>query len=130
MPGAYISHPIRGARGAAATHADMEANNRRAMEFARIVRAEFPGLSLYVPAEHDEFILLAYETGRLDEAAILAVDKLIIVKRDVLLAYAPEGYVSSGMQVEIAEAQRLGMPWCLTQGSLAPIHRLLAGLIR
>jgi hypothetical protein len=125
---AYLSHPIRGAKGSDATQADMEANNQRAIEFAARVRDEFPGIILYVPAEHDEFVLLAYGNGYLKESQILAIDKLILARRDILIVYAPTGYIGGGVGEEIGEAQCLGKPLCITNGALDPIHRLLESM--
>jgi hypothetical protein len=127
---AYLSHPIRGAKGMAATREDMETNNRRGMEFAAKVRAEFPGLDLYVPAEHDEFVIQAYELGYLDETQILCVDRQLVADRDILIVYAPDGYVSNGMNEEIEEAQCRTISWVFTYGSLTPIRSLLERFLR
>jgi hypothetical protein len=108
----------------------MNANNRRAAEFAQAVRKEFPGLDLYVPAEHDEFVLCAYELGYLDEAMILAVDRQLAADRDILIAYAPDQHISNGMNQEIEEAQLRSIPWVFTYGSMAPIYSLLERFIR
>jgi hypothetical protein len=127
---AYLSHPIRGAKGSAATRADMETNNRRAIEFAACVRAVFPNLDLYVPGAHDLFVMLAYTVGYLTEAQILEVDKIILSEQDILIVFSPDGYMGGGVGVEIEEAQRLQMPMAFTQGSMVPIHSLLEGLVR
>jgi hypothetical protein len=108
----------------------MEANNQRAVEFAARVRNEFPGIILYVPAEHDEFVLLAYEDGLLTEKQILYIDKLILAQRDILIVYAPTGYIGGGVSEEIREAQCLGKPLCITNGAFDPIHRLLESMAR
>ena len=127
---AYLSHPIRGAKGAAATHEDMEVNNRRAIKFAARVRAEFPSLDLYTPGEHDLFVVLAYEAGYITEEQILAVDKIILAQQNILIVYSPDGYIGGGVGVEITQAQRLKMPIVFTTGSLDPIHRMLEGMVR
>lgn len=114
---AYLSHPIRGAKGAVATQEDMEANNRKAIEFAWQLRARFPGLDLYVPAEHDEFVMHAYMAGYLTEQEILDVDCTILRKCDLLIVYMPDGHVSSGMSREIAEAALRGMYVGYTDGT-------------
>ena len=127
--GPIFSHPIRGSKGAAATQEDIEANNRQAMRFAAELRAEFPNLDLYVPAEHDEFVLRTYETHLLNEAEILAVDCDLLLKRDFLIVYVPDGHLSSGMMQEITAAQVSHKPIVLTAGSFAPIYCVLEGLL-
>jgi hypothetical protein len=100
MPSAYLAHPIRGVKGPDATREDMEANNLRAMEFAGLIRERFPGLDLYVPAEHDEFVMLAHEQKFLSEDQILMVDAEILRKRDLLILFAPDRHISTGMMFE------------------------------
>lgn len=107
---AYLSHSIRGKKGKDATVEDMGANNRRAITFANQIRTYFPRLDLYVPAEHDEFVLHAYQQGFLGEREILQVDCMIVHSCNVLIAYAPDGYISRGMQVEIDYAQANNIP--------------------
>jgi hypothetical protein len=126
---AYLSHPIRGAKGSAATHEDKEANNARAIMFAARVRAEVPGLDLWVPAEHEEFMQHAEDLGILTDELILAVDRKIVQSRDILIVYAPESFVSAGMCEEIMVAQAAGKPWAYTTGALEPIGRLLEGFL-
>jgi len=108
----------------------MEVNNHRAIEFAARVRAEFPSLDLYVPAEHDEFVLRAYENGYLCERGILAVDKIILADRDILIVYSPDSYIGGGVKVEIEEAQRLHKPIAFTTDSMQPIQSILESFIR
>ncbi len=126
---AYMSHCIRGVKGSAATREDMEVNNRRAIEFAAQVRAAFPSLDIYCPAEHDEFVLRAYESGWLNEDQILAVDKLILADRDILIVFSPDRYIGGGVRVEIEEAQRLRKPIAYTTGSVYPINGVLESIL-
>ncbi len=107
---AYVSHPIRGVKGKDATREDMEANNRRAIEFAKILRERFPTVEFYVPAEHDEFVINAYEQGSLTEEEILAADCAIVRKCNFLLAFSIDDHVSRGMQKEIDEARTYNIP--------------------
>jgi len=122
---AYMAHSIRGAKGKDATHADMEANNARAIKFAAWVRTAFPNLDIYCPGSHDLFVMLAYEAGFLTEKQILHIDKIILGNQDALIVYAPDGYLGGGVGIEIAEAQRLDKPIAFTRGSLDPIAWLL-----
>ena len=98
---AYVSHSIRGKFGKAATEEQMEANNQKAIKFGRLLANEFPNVGFYVPGEHDEFVLIAYRWGVLTEKQILDIDCEIVSRCGFLIAYAPDDYVSKGMQIEI-----------------------------
>ena len=110
----YLSHAIRGAEGSDATQATMDKNCAEAMAFARDLHKLFchtvVPLSLYVPAVGDEFVQIAYRRGLLTEEEILDVDCEIIDKRDILVAYSPEGLISNGMKYEIDYAREHGIP--------------------
>jgi hypothetical protein len=99
-----MSHPIRGIKGDKATREEMEANNRRACEFAAKVRQAYPSLELYCPGEHDEFVMAAYRRGLITEHEILGVDVDLLAQRDFLIVYAPESHISHGMAFEIRAA--------------------------
>jgi hypothetical protein len=120
---AYLSHPIRGIKGAAATEADMVANNKRAMEFADSIRRSLPDLDLYVPAEHDEFVIIANQLGYISEHEILQVDCNIVRRCDVVLVYDWDALLSKGMLTEIHSAREHGIPVVYTRGELSPIFR-------
>jgi len=105
----YISHSIRGAKGADATHEDMAANNRKAIAFVTDLKARFQDeVEFYCPGEHDEFVLVGYELGILSETQILAVDCKIIESRDMILAWAPDQHISNGMMIEVIDASMNG----------------------
>ena len=74
----YLSHPIRGKAGPNASH-DVQAKNcAEAIRVADILRGLFTKLELYVPAEHETFIQIAYDAGHLNEGQILNIDCRII----------------------------------------------------
>lgn len=104
----YVSHSIRGIKGADATHQDMLNNNLKAMEFAKELRLAFSDIDFYVPAEHDEFVMTAYEEDYLGENAILNVDCCIINSRDMVLVWAPDQFISNGMMTELIHASVTG----------------------
>lgn len=104
----YVSHSIRGMKGADATKEGMVANNLKAMKFGQFLTKRFPGVKFYVPAEHDEFVLIAYEKGYLNEQEMLAIDCEIVNRCQALIAYVPDQYISNGMLTEILHAQRTG----------------------
>jgi hypothetical protein len=78
----------------------MAENNKTAIIFGRALRAFFPDTEWYVPADHDEFVCLAYQKKFLSESQILEVDCDMIRKRDGVLFYMPDDYLSGGMQIE------------------------------
>lgn len=101
----YLSHPIRGSKWSDSMSEKrklevMHENCAAAMEFAEHLRALVPDVDLYVPAEHDEFVQIAYQRGYISEAHILAVDCEIIDSCDGVVYFDPEFNFSSGMKVE------------------------------
>ena len=101
---AYVSHSIRGKYGAAATNEQMEANNQKAIKFGKQLAKEFSNIKFYIPGEHDEFVLIAYQKGDLTETQILDIDCDIVSRCNFLVVYSPDDYVSKGMQIEIDHA--------------------------
>ena len=107
---AYLSHYIRGREGKKATNRDMINNCNAAIKMAAQLRKIFPKLDIYVPAEHDEFVMYAYRAGILTEKQILDTDCEILEKRKLLLIYAPDnGYLSRGMKIESRYATKIGI---------------------
>jgi len=101
---AYVSHSIRGKHGNKATNKQMEENNKKAIDFGELLNKEFPNIDFYVPAEHDELVLIAYRKGYMTEKQILDVDCDIISRCNFLIVFAPDDYISKGMQIEIDHA--------------------------
>jgi len=90
----YVSHPIRGMRGKDATAVEIRFNNKTAMAFGEALSKEFPNIEFYVPAAHDEFVLIGYEAGILTEKEILYIDCKIVDTCQAVIAYVPERYIS------------------------------------
>lgn len=108
---AYVSHSIRGKLGVNATPESMAENNRLAHETVVLMRCVLPEIHFYVPGEHDEVISLLYQDGRLNEKDILWADCQIIEQTcDILIALAPDGFVSTGMGIEIKFAKKHNIP--------------------
>lgn len=106
---AYFSHAIRGRKGRAATPEDMKKNCDEAMKAVIWIRDNIPELELYVPAEHEDFVLICYEDKYLTEAQILEVDCKILQERDILIVNVVDDWLGGGIGVEIADAKRTGM---------------------
>lgn len=125
----YVSHSIRGKHGKDATHDQMVANCKKAIKFGHWLKSSFPEVKWYVPADHDEFVVLAYEQGYLNEKQILDIDCLII--RDTcngILFYMPDDYLSKGMEREKEEALALNKPILDIPGKLLDISNGLPEL--
>ena len=130
----YLVHSIRGIAGTKATSEIMEANSQKAIEFVRSLEVAFPNVDFYCPAEHDEFVLNAWEKGLISENDILDVDCQILSKRHILLVYAYDQYISNGMLREIKHAQLLGIPVFFATNIVdasevlnKELHRMLVG---
>ena len=100
-----MSHPIRGSKGNNATDKDMKENNKLAIaagnRWQKILYDAFGGpVDVYIPGEHDEFVLIAYRSGYLTEEQILSTDCQILDTCDMLLALN-EDCISKGMRIEI-----------------------------
>ncbi|KKM20484.1 hypothetical protein LCGC14_1644990 [marine sediment metagenome] len=107
---AYMSHSIRGRLGTDATPESMAANNRLAHEAAVLMRCVLPEVHLYVPGENDLLISILYQDGRLKEEDILWGDCEIIRDCDILFAWSPDDFISTGMQIEITFAREHNIP--------------------
>ena len=130
---AYLSHPIRGFMGPKATREHMEHNNRLAVRWSKELYRFFGiNLEIYVPGEHDEFVLIAYLSGIIDEKEILDIDCTILERRDILLVADCENHLSNGMKIEIAKAKELGIPiYCsqdLSEETLEGLKKVLERL--
>ena len=113
----YMSHSIRGKNGINATYEEISANLAHARKVGTEIKSYlwdwqtqdgFPELDLYVPAEHDEFVQIAYNRGFLDETEILACDCEIIDKCQLVVMYG-EPY-SRGMHIEYDYAVQNKIP--------------------
>jgi len=130
----YVSHAIQGKKGKDATEEDMKRNNQKAIIFGKVLRHHFPKLEVYVPADGDEFVIVAYQKRWLTVEQILEIDKIILRRRNFLLVYSPDGYLSRGMRVEVEEAGLCGMPCIvvpgLDKGSIGVIDRQIKECIK
>ena len=110
----YLSHAIRGKVGPDASH-DVQAKNcAAAIRVADYLRNLFPKLELYVPAEHEDFVQLAYDGGYLEEREILEIDCLIINNLDGVIFYVPDGdEFQGGRKIEYNHAVATNKPVCI-----------------
>ncbi len=97
----YISHPIRGKFGPDATDEQRKEHSDKAVAFGNMHRNEFPMIDFYIPGEHYEIDTVAFRKKYMTEEQILDIDCIIISRCNFLIVYAPDGYTSGGMQIEI-----------------------------
>ena len=114
---AYFSHSIRGKLGVNATPESMKINNGKAHKAAVLARCVLPEISFYVPGENDLLISILYQDGRLTEEDILWGDCQIIKDCKILIAFSPDGFISTGMGIEIDFANRHNIPVFIIAGA-------------
>jgi len=110
MPIFRPSHYIRGKKGETATDRDMESNCQKAIVAGKILELCIPALNIYIPGEHDEFVAMAYQKHRIDIDVVLDTDCDILDKRDLLIVYDYENFLSNGMVREVNYANKNGIP--------------------
>ncbi len=106
----YLSHAIRGKAGPEASHNTQAKNCAEVIEIANQLRALFPSLDLYVPAENETFVQIAYDTGHLSEKQILDIDCRIIDNVDGVIVYVPDGEIQGGRLIEYNHAKATNKP--------------------
>ena len=110
----YLSHSIRGKYGKDATHVQMKENCQKAISIANTIRRAIPSIELYVPAEHEDFVGLAYHHGYLTEKQLLEIDCFIINGCEGVITHIPEGdELQGGRLVEYNHAVKQNKPVCL-----------------
>jgi hypothetical protein len=113
----YMSHPIRGPLKDKATPEQIRANCDMAKEVAMRIRYYMDfnhpdiDLDLYVPAEHESFVLRAFRNDMLTVQQILHIDCQIIEEdyNGVLLVFAPYGPPVEGCSIELKHAVKCGI---------------------
>ena len=133
----YQSHSIRGSSGINATHEEIEANLKKYALIGTEIKAYlidwekmdgFPKMDLYVPADHDEFVQIAFDKNYIDERQILDVDKEIINSCSLLIACGDHTQ-SRGMTVELEYARHKEIPIyfmpMFSAGVIAPLKHSL-----
>ena len=110
----YLSHAVRGKAGPDASY-DVQAKNcAEAIRVADILRGLFPKLKLYVPAEDEIFVQIAYDIGHLTIDKILDIDCHIIDNLDGVILYVPDGdELQGGRKIEYDHAVATNKPVCI-----------------
>ena len=101
----YCSHSIRGKYGKDATHAQMKENCDAMIVLGNQLRKALPNIEFYVPAEHEDFVQLAYDANYLNENEILEIDCMIINGCDAVVVLVPDGdELQGGRKIEYDHA--------------------------
>lgn len=107
----YFSHSIRGKAGPDASLDVQTQNCQDAIRVANILRKLFPKLELYVPAENETFVRIAYDNAYLSIDDILWINCRIIDGCAGLLIYVPQGdVIQGGRFIEYNHAVRTNKP--------------------
>ena len=110
----YLSHSMRGLKGLKATIEDQIANCERAALLAFNLRYKLSKtIEIYVPAENEEFVRIAFAEGYITVEQILAVDCKIIDTCDVVLVNVEESKgdeLQGGRKFEYNHAKATGKP--------------------
>lgn len=107
---AYIGHSIRGKFGIDATNEQRDTNSRKAVDFGKCLEAEFPMVDFYIPGLHQEFDCIAERKEYLTDEQIMDIDYTIISRCNFVVVFAPDDYISVGMQKEIDYAVLHNIP--------------------
>jgi hypothetical protein len=136
----YMSHWIRGPKGENATKKDIRENLDKHIAIGTEIKAYlidwekmdgFPKMDLYIPAEHDEFVQIAFNRHYVNEEQILDVDKEIIDRCQLVIAYG-DFTKSRGMKVELEHAGEHDIPIyfmpCLSKDTIKTLKFAIAKL--
>ena len=107
---AYLSHPIRGSKGKDATDEEMKANLDDAIKICEQLRAGFPELDIYCPAEKDEALAYLLKNNYVTVEQLLEADCSIIDRMDLVLYYTADVGLFGGMLVEHSHACSKNIP--------------------
>lgn len=127
----YLSHSIRGAKGATATPLQMEANCNKVLLVAAEIQRAVPMVDLYVPADHEDFVYVAFKDKYLTEQQILEIDCKIIDTRDGIIVYCPpDDPMCGGRTIEYEHALATGKPVLVFQAPGEAISWLTNQIMR
>lgn len=127
----YLSHSIRGKYGKDATPSQMKANCDRVLKVAEEISAVLPSVELYIPAEHEDFVSIAYRDKYLNEQQILEIDcKIIDGCNGVIIYCPPDDPINGGRTIEREHAIATSKPLLIFQASGEAINWLTQQIMR
>lgn len=114
----YVSHSIRGAKKDKATPTDTQKNCDRILAVVWAIRNTMSSVELYVPAEHEDFVGIAFHDKYLNEQQILEIDCKIIDRCDGVIIYCPpDDPICGGRTIEYEHAMATRKPVLIFQAS-------------
>jgi len=107
----YLSHSIRGKYGKDAMPTQIKENCDKIMNIVSEIRLKLQSVDLYVPAEHEDFVYIAFRDKYLTEKQVLEIDCKIIDKCDGVIIYAPaDDPIQGGRIIEYKHAKATNKP--------------------
>ncbi len=119
----YLSHSIQGKYGKDATPTQMKENCDAAISIADAIRATLKNatVEIYTPAEHEDFVGIAYRDEYLTIEQVLEIDCKIIDTCDGVIVYVtPDDPLNGGRLVEYCHAEKTNKPVMIFQ-EMAPV---------
>jgi len=102
----YFSASIRGKKGSKATKRNILRNIEAGKKVAAQIRKFFGSmLEIYCPHDQDELIQILWNNRKISVWDILEGDCEIVSKKQILLVWAPKGFISNGMAKEVKTAK-------------------------
>ncbi len=129
----YLSHSIRGLKGADATAEDMRINCEAIKKIAAEIRERITGIDLYVPAEHEDFVGITYKDHYLTEQEILEVDCKIIDTCDAVICRVEDGILDQlqgGRKIEVDHAEAYHKPYYIFAQAYEAVEWLVHTIMR
>jgi len=127
----YLSHSIRGKYGKDATPLQMKENCDRVLLIAAEIRKALPMIDLYVPAEHEDFVGIAYRDKYLTEEQILAIDcKIIDNCNGAIIFCPPDDPINGGRAIEYEHAIATSKPTMIFGAAVEAISWLTKQMLR
>lgn len=127
----YLSHSIRGKYGKNATPSQMKANCDRVLKVAKFIRRVLPSVELYVPAEHEDFVYIAFKDKYLSESEVLEIDCKIIDKCNGVIVFCPsDDLINGGRVVEYRHAIDTRKPVLIFEAAVKAISWLTQQMLR
>lgn len=127
----YLSHSIRGKYGKGATPTQMKENCDRILKIVETIHEALPDIKLYIPAEHEDFVYIAFKDGYLTEQQVLEIDCKIIDKCDGIIIFCPpDDPIQGGRLIEWEHAIATSKPMLVFQASGEAISWLTQQLLR
>lgn len=129
----YFSHAIRGQVGPSATHDTQNTNCKAAQDMAanvlELLFRERPDINVefYIPADHEDFVQIAYDEKIISEENILKIDCMIIKDRcDATIVYVPSwDKLQGGRKVEWKFAIENNLPVAVFERAMQAVNFII-----